>query len=41
MPLRYVVMMQLGDLTPLSAVASLWTNVGSWSTVKEAMRSSV
>ena len=28
-------MMQLGDLTPLSAVASLWTNVGSWSTVDE------
>lgn len=33
MPLRYVGMMQLGDLTPPSAVASLWTSVGSWSIV--------
>lgn len=30
MPLHYVGMMHL---TPLSAVASLWTSVGSWSTV--------
>lgn len=33
MPLRYVGMMQLGDLTPPSAVASVWTSVGSWSTM--------
>ena len=33
MPLHCVGMMQLADLTPPSAVASLWTGVGSWSIV--------